>query len=214
MRSDHGGLSRSARSWWEHRTSVDSSGPARLARCWTHGFRLETVRPIAKLSEGPAAPGWAWLLTAWISVSRPLVAPSSGLSKDRLYGTEVTDRPLGLALAVTAGLPGPLRITGVWLLIRFQGWQRFRWKRAGGRSAYKTGTGDVADAAGRAERKCQAAFRCRRTKSAVRCPSSSGLGSGSMCLSLSIAATAASGSSSWSLLLILLRMPRSFCMRE
>ena len=52
-------------------------------------------------------------------VRRPLVPPSSGISKDGSYGTEVTGRPLVFP-CITAELPGPLRITSVWLLIRFQ----------------------------------------------------------------------------------------------
>ena len=67
--------------------------------------------------------------------------------------------------------------------------------------AYETGTGDVAGAVGRAGAEGQAAFGCRRTRSAVSCPRAFGLCSGSMWLSPSIVATSGLGSSSWSLLL-------------
>jgi hypothetical protein len=52
-------------------------------------------------------------------VRRPLGPPSSGVSKDGSYGTEVTDRPLAFPLTSLLAA-GSLEITGVWQLIRFQ----------------------------------------------------------------------------------------------
>jgi hypothetical protein len=53
-------------------------------------------------------------------VGRSLGPPSSGISKDKSCGTQVTHRPLGIPIARPLGFRFPYRITGVWELIRFE----------------------------------------------------------------------------------------------
>ena len=54
------------------------------------------------------------------AVRRPVGLPLIGRFKGRVIRDVGHRPPAGLRPCITAGLPGPLRITGVWLLMRFQ----------------------------------------------------------------------------------------------